>query len=77
MKEIQEITAKKDKLEHQFSRLDQIQREFEQAIKKVEQQEDMIKLRNEQIEEAKKQIKHDAKANTANINKLGSAMQVL
>ncbi len=37
----------------------------------------MIKLRNEQIEEAKKQIKHDSKANTANTNKLNSAMQVL
>jgi len=28
-------------------RLDQIQRDFEKAIKKVEEQEEMIKLRNE------------------------------
>jgi chromosome segregation ATPase len=47
MKEVQDITAKKDKIEQQFSRLDQIQRDFEKAIKKVEEQEDMIKLRNE------------------------------
>ena len=47
MKEVQEVTAKKDKLEHQFGRLDQIQREFEQSIKRIEQQEDMIKLKNE------------------------------
>jgi hypothetical protein len=54
MKEVQEVTVKKDRLEHQFSRLDQIQREFEQAIKRIEQQEDMIKMKNEQVEEAKK-----------------------
>ena len=77
MKEVQEVTAKKDKLEHQFGRLDQIQREFEQSIKRIEQQEDMIKLKNEQIEEAKKQIKHDTKVSTSNTNKLNSAMQIL
>ena len=47
MKEVQDVTAKKDKVEQQFMRLDQIQRDFEKAIKKVEEQEEMIKLRNE------------------------------
>ena len=41
--------------------MDQIQRDFEKAIKKVEEQEELLKLRNEQLEEAKKQMKTDKK----------------
>lgn len=77
MKEVQDVTAKKDKVEQQFMRLDQIQRDFEKAIKKVEEQEEMIKLRNEQLEEVKKQMKTDKKHFESDKLKLASAIEVI
>ena len=54
MKEVQDITQKKDKLEAQFSRLDMIEREFERSIKRVEELEETNKAKTEQIDELKK-----------------------
>ena len=37
IKEMQDITAKKDKLELEFSKLDHIERDFERAVRKIEE----------------------------------------
>lgn len=47
LKEIQEVTKRKDKLELQFGRLDQIERDFERALKKNADLEELVKAKNE------------------------------
>ena len=56
------MTKQKDKLEHNFGRLDQIERDFERALVKLEEQELLIKAKNEQIDDLKKVQKVDRKA---------------
>ena len=60
-----------------FGRLDQIERDFERAIKKVEEQEDLIKAKNEQIDDLKKMQKNDKKATDVDKNKIKSALEIL
>lgn len=47
LKELQEVTKQKDKLEGNFGRLDQIERDFERSVKRVEELEELIKAKNE------------------------------
>ena len=77
MKEVQDVTKQKDRLEMNFGRLDQIERDFERAIKKVEEQEDLIKAKNEQIDDLKKTQKNDKKATDIDKNKIKSALEIL
>ena len=75
--EIQEVTKQKNKLESTFGRLDQIERDFERALVRIEELETLIKTKNEQIEEFKKVQKVDRKALDEERSKLKSALEVL
>lgn len=77
IKEIQEVTKQKDKLENTFGRLDQIERDFERALVRIEELETLIKTKNEQIDELKKVQKVDRKTLEGEQFKLKSAMEVL
>lgn len=77
LKELQEVTKQKDKLEGNFGRLDQIERDFERSVKRVEELEELIKAKNEQNDELKKQIKADRKTAEFDSKKAKSAMEIL
>jgi len=71
------VTKQKDKLENNFGRLDQIERDFERALVKIEEQESVIKAKNEQIDDLKKVQKVDRKNAEAEKAKLKSALEVI
>ncbi len=71
------MTKQKDKLENNFGRLDQIERDFERALVKLEEQESVIKAKNEQIDDLKKVQKVDRKNAEAEKAKLKSALEVI
>ena len=71
------MTKQKDKLENNFGRLDQIERDFERALVKIEEQESVIKAKNEQIDDLKKVQKVDRKNAEAEKAKLKSALEVI
>lgn len=71
------MTKQKDKLENNFGKLDQIERDFERSVKRVEDLEEVIKAKNEQLDELKKQQKNDRKIADNEGKKLKSAMEIL
>ena len=57
--------------------MDQIEREFERAIQRVEDQDNLLKSKNEQIEELKKQNKTDKKTSEIDGKKLKACVEML